>query len=406
MPIGTSDQDNDTAPVEPKEAPEKTAAPSPSKKDKYEVPKDDPFDIDNMMKFADHMELFGSELKKGEPEKKEEPGDKEVKAKEAEPKEGEPKKSGDKPGPDEKKKEPYKVLKVNGKEIPVSSEEELIAIAQKNLNATQMRQQDAEWERQLKEREQAIKEKEALFNSRIEGPMKEFVDAFKSGKKLPFGGDETLTEDDLFSQSELDPVVRKYITDLKKEVADLKGKVGEADQVTKQVKLKEAAETLTKTFEQIKQEFPFEEIDDEEIGSITGKIIPGLVSVFLQEDAMKRKNNPSHPVKPVGEFLRMAAQTMNKLEAYYKKNGKPAEASKVDITEEYLNENHSDLIAEIGRKAVVNYLEEKEGNPSFPSPRIREAAKPHQKSAGKFEGLEDSIESALNDPDIARELFK
>jgi hypothetical protein len=357
----------------------------------YKLPERDFFGGTEMMDFLGHIEALGDKpaekAKAPEPEKK----STEKPCKDCPPGETEAK-------PKEERK-PYRVLKVEGKETPVYSEDELVELAQKGAHYTQRRQKDAEWEKDLDERDAKL---QALAPQ-----IERIVQFIEGGGKLPTVGDQVdPTKSEGADQSEpeeeiLDPAAEKKfkrleatLAALQKENESLKTKT-EKDE--KAVLFGKAQKELTESFEAVTKEIPFEQVvDDEEGRNISQEAFAGLFSLKVNRDSLRVKNERGFKMKTVQEYMAETAKDLAKIEKKFKSNGvQPAE-----LTAETVKKNYPKLAEALGQEAVDSYLKSIEDGaapvirPSKTEPSITTPKK-------EITSLDDAIEKGLADPEIA-----
>ena len=117
-------------------------------------------------------------------------------------------------------KTPLAVLKVNGKDIPVYTQEDLVKYAQMGYDYTQKRQRDSTWEKDLEQRESKLE--------KLADPLNALAEAVRTGKitvgsttpqkktvdESPFGPDEETEEVE-------DPVAKAKLDANEKRLKDL-----------------------------------------------------------------------------------------------------------------------------------------------------------------------------------------
>uniref|UniRef100_A0A6M3J1N6 Uncharacterized protein n=2 Tax=viral metagenome TaxID=1070528 RepID=A0A6M3J1N6_9ZZZZ len=345
-----------------------------------------PLDAASMLKFVEQMEPPETSEKKQPPVK--EP----AKAKAKEPCEGcPPEETEAKPKPEERK--PYKVLKVEGKDVPVYSEDELVALAQKGTHYTQERQRDAEWEKDLKGRESKI---EALAPA-----IEKILAHIDAGGKLP-GEESQETTPQKEEDQILDPAAERKIRVLEQKLSQI-DKENQAlkkstETVQQQEFFKQASGELDRTFTEVTKTTPFEQVKDEEGRNVSQELFSGIVALHVNRDAAKKRADPGFEMKSIREYFEQGARDMNLIEKHFKSNGKPEE-----ISVDSIKTKHPEVAEALGNEAIEVYLKKQEDGaaPVVKPSKTETGVSPEKK---RITGLKDAIAQAVADPTIAEGL--
>jgi len=302
----------------------------------------------------------------------------------------------------EEKREPIEILKVDGKDVPIYTEEERKELAQKGYHYTQERQKDAEWERGLEAREK-------VFDKRLKevsGPIQQLVDLLGTKK----GADliEKITEGEKEPELEdIEPEVKEALKKRDAKIEILEEKLGRQEETSAKRSFQEASETLNTLVEKARQDHPFDDIVNEESKeSVSQKLFAGLISSKLNDDKIKKQLDESFEVRKLPEIITESAQDLHRMEEHYKakfgsdsKGELPAEA-----TTEQLIEKYPEQVKTLAQNAVAAYLKEQEGKaPTIKSETTVEAKTPEGKK--KFKSLDDAFEKAKESP-IMEEAMK
>lgn len=380
-----------TGDVKPKEVEVK-----PEEKKEVKLPEKDFFTGDTMNKWIEESGLGEEEPPEIKPEVKLEEGE------ELCPECPEGKRKIE-PSKGKEERKPYKILKVDGKDVPVYSEEEHDALAQKGFHYTQERQKDAEWERGLEAREK-------VFDKRLKevsGPIQQLVDLLgtKKGAELV----EKITEGEKEPElgEDIEPEIKDALKKRDAKIEILEEKLGRQEETSAKRSFQEASETLNTLVEKARQDHPFDDIVNEESKeSVSQKLFAGLISSKLNDDKIKKQLDESFEVRKLPEIITESAQDLHRMEEHYKakfgsdsKGELPAEA-----TTEQLIEKYPEQVKTLAQNAVAAYLKEQEGKaPTIKSETTVEAKTPEGKK--KFKSLDDAFEKAKESP-IMEEAMK
>ncbi len=362
------------------------------------------FDGDNMFKFAEEL---GLEPKKEQPKPAAKPAPAATKA-DDEPCPDCPggKKTTSKPAPKpEDAAPPYRVLKVGGKEIPVRDEAHMVELAQKGLDYTQKRQEDAEWERTLLEREEKLEAMRPILEK-----VKAGLDISRSEEKILRDGEVAAANPPEDEEEPLDPVAGAQIKQAKAKIDKLEQELAEIKQFRQRkededAKVQEAnLKTFMETeFKSAKTEFPFEEIVDTESGeNVSEKLFAGIMAINLANDQQRKKLDRSFRIKTLPEYVKQAAREVSMFQSKGNGNGNgggiPARLDAATLAK-----SHPDLHKEIGDAAVAEYLRNQAETPPAPRGRATET-RLQPPGKGEIKGIDDALARALKDPGVEAEL--
>ncbi len=368
----------------------KPAAPAaPQSPKPGELPKENFFESGVMGKWINEMNLFGEKpLEKPTPKPAPASADEDCP--------GCPKK--EKAEPTSPAEEPFAVLKVDGKDIPVKTREELISMAQQGHDYTRKRQRDSEVERDLEERERSL--------MALAAPLNTLVEHIKSGKPILAKSEKTEDSEeeapfDEEAEEEIeDPVARKKL-----QVAERKLKVLEDELKTvreeREARTTTAAATgLEELYNVAAKEHPIDNvIDDETKANMSFPMIAGYISILnLREEAMARQD-PKFKKTPVPELIKRGVRDFSRFQAKLKGSS----ANPATLSVETLSKDRPDLVEEIRKIAVAAYIDGTEAFPKIVRPvESSGGAAAERKSAGKrtFTGSQDAIAQALEDPEV------
>jgi len=301
-----------------------------------------------------------------------EAGNKPDEAPEKEPeKKAETKAEPDCPGCDkekkaaEEKRTPYRILKVNGKEVPVYSEQELADLAQQGVDYTQKRQLDSdekrkwegEYENKHKELTDLTEKYERLFQQ------------IKPGERIP-GTDqavkpiEPVNKKDLYAEYGIDP---EYADSFQKkaidDMANLQGKIGAYEQKIQQIEaftnqmiLKDTATKIGAIIKEEKEKYPFDDImsEDGKQNLTYSQFASLLLSKEQQAKAEGRKVD-------LAEIVRETVRDVHYIQAKSKATAAPAVAN--ELSPDEFAKQYPDLYKKLEERikggAVADYEADK-----------------------------------------------
>ena len=360
----------------------------------YALPETGFFEGSGMMDYLAHIEQLGE--KPAEKAKVSEP------AKAGKPEEAKPCKDcppGETEAKPKEERKPFKVLKVEGKDMPVYSEDELVEFAQKGAHYTQRRQKDAEWEKDLEDREaklETLAPQIGRIVQFIEGGGKLPTVGEQPGPTKPEAAEPTEPEEEI-----LDPAAEKKFKRLEAELNALKTENQtlkiKTEREEKAGLFEKAQKELTESFEVVTKEHPFEQVVDEEEGrNISQEAFAGLFSLKVNKDAVRAKNERGFKMKTVEEYMAETAKDLSKIEKKFKSSS----TQSAELTSDLIKKNYPKLAETLGQEAVDSYLKSVEDGaapvirPSKTEPSITTPKK-------EITGLDDAIEKGMADPEIA-----
>lgn len=364
---------------------EQPAKVEPSAEKKGELPKEDFFTgsaMDTWMKDQGLSDEPAPPEKKTEPQKKEE-----VKAKEDPCPEC----------PDKDGKRPIKVLTVNGKKVPVYTQEEYDELAQKGAASTETWQKAADHEKDLTGRESKLAD--------LASPLTKLVDAFETGKipmpQTPEGVTEQKSEiQEILDNEEIDPEIRKVLKLQQDKLDTLTESNKKFETGAKMQNLAQVRDEMATTFASAREEFPFDDIQDEGGENLAVDIYSGLVTSLYSKDKLRNKQDPTYKIRSMGDIMRDAAKTIHKLQTTYKQ---AATADSVDggvpVTAELIAEKHPEIYESIGKAAITAHLKGQETIPTIPKASEKGETRVGE-SKVEPKGLDDAFDLALKDEEV------
>lgn len=247
-------------------------------------------------------------------------------------------------------KKPYKVLKVQGREVPVESEEELIKLAQMGVDYTKKTQGVADERKEvlgLKTEFQKLSESVASLVQNFSKPNPGLV-AKEEAKPV--------TEKTVFEEYNLDPELADEsqklmvtdLRDLKKERAELRGKIDKLEDMSKMLLTKELLGMVQTTVKETIKDFPVEDIQDEQGRSLTQAQFTSL----LTQKAM----TPEGQKTPLDELARETIMELHEAQIRAKESATRGESIAEDTDIEEFKAKHPKLFDRIAEKGVADRL--------------------------------------------------
>lgn len=304
-------------------------------------------------------------------------------------------------------KKPFKVLKVDGKPMPVYSEQELIELAQKGFDYTKKTQALAEERKKITsepEPSRAVMERLAKIEQMLQSPRQ--ADASQPAGQAPPAAKPQTPEQQAAERSKIFAeygLEEEYASDFEKKLVDDVYKVKQDNEnlrsLTQLIVVQNITKSIAGSLEEAVQEFPVEDVQDERGQSITGAQV---ISVF--KELVTDERNKDIPVR---DLAKMAVKTVHD---YQKKGNGGAEPKPVrkEMTVEEFAKEHPELYAQIrkqgGQEAVAEFAEDQSQLP--PSIKGRKAEVPSdgdgKDKKRKFKTVAEAIDAGMNDPEIAK----
>jgi hypothetical protein len=319
------------------------------------------------------------------------------------------------PGCDKKKAEaetrtPYKILKVQGRDVPVYSEQELIDRAQMGVDYTQKRQADADEKRKW-EGEYEGKHREL---SDLAEKYEKLLTTIKPGDRIPgteqtFRPAEPVNKNTIYAEYGIDPEYadgfqKKMIDDqvaMREKVAAYETKLQQVEAFTNAIVLKETATNLGKVIKEERDKFPIDEIMSEDgAENLTQKQFASMI--LAKNEQAKAQGKKSD----LAEMSREVVREIHFMQS--KSKGVAAPDISNELTPEQFAAKYPDLYkkvaAKVTGKAVAEYVETKENLPPSLESRKSEVDLSKIESKKKSESLGDLIDEGFNTPEM-RALF-
>ncbi len=298
-----------------------------------------------------------------------------------------------------------KPLKNKDKIIWVENLKEMTELAHQGADYTQKRQVDADdkkrWEGEFTTKADELNKLGTQFNA-IYDKLKD-KETLKPEDKKPL---EPVTEAQVYEKYGLDedliePYQKKLITDitgLENSVKTMGEKNQELTNAVQVVMLNEAFKRVAEVVKKAREEYPFEEITNEQGENLTAKQFIGLLSAKANLPENKAKNR---------SLPELAAETVKEIHLMQQKGleGKAAQAQVNDsMTPEEFKGKFPELFKKLvgpeRDKAVADYEAEQSGTPPSLEPKETEVDLSKKTRKEKITSLADAIKEGFKDPEI------
>ena len=358
------------------------------------LPERDFFSGDSMFKFAEELGVFGPPPKKDQPKPEVKPA---PSAEDDCPGCPGGKKAASTPPPAEAPK-PFRVIKVDGKDVPVRDEAHLIELAQKGADYTQKRQRDAEWEKSLLERENKLEEMRPILE-KVQAGME--LKATEKRKLEDEGVDTTNLRPE--EDEPLDPVAAAKIKKMELELADLKKDRERRQETETEKKTADLGTYLHTKFDEAKKSHGFTDILDPETGEDrTRDTFAFIMAGRITTDVERQKRDRSFQLKTLDAYVADTAAELARIQGAKGNGGGNADATQPKTAADFAKANPT-LAEEIRQQAVADYLRENSNTPPAPRPRPSDKG-PGDPKKGQFRGLDDAFGRASEDPEVEASL--
>lgn len=293
-------------------------------------------------------------------------------------------------------KPPYKIIKVNGRDYAVESEEEYNALASKGADYTRKTQALADEKRQVEkipaDMQAAIKRFDDLA-ARLEGGLAAGTRTAASAKvEEPPAKEVSLEEEYGYDPDMVDPHVPKLAAKLR--ASDKK--LAMLEESNKLFFLDKVVQTINGTIAQATKDFPIENIKDENGKSVTWDQFVGTFKNLMEDPANNKRSIPEMATEAV-RMIHVSQKTLRERTAEEAKS----DAVSDDIPLDELKAKHPKLFERISDQAVAEHAAKAGELPPTPKSRGTEAtAKTSEKAHVEGRKLRDRLDDAFNDPEV------
>jgi hypothetical protein len=294
----------------------------------------------------------------------------------------------------QEKKPPYKIIKVQGRDYAVESEEEYNKLASMGVDYTKKTQALAEKRRAIDEDLPGMQGAIERFNAlaeRLEKGVAVGARAEASAKAAP-AADVPLEEEFGYDPEMVDPHVPKLAAALR---ASNK-KLDMLEQSNKLFFLDKIVNTIQGTITQAVKEYPLEDIKDEAGKSITWPQFVGTLKNLIEDPANNNRSIPEMTVEAV-KAIHLSQRTLRERSAEEAKS----DAVSDDIPLDELKAKHPKLFERISDQAIAEHAAKAGELPPTPKSRGTEAtAKTVEKRYVEGRKFRETMDDAFKDPEV------
>ena len=298
-----------------------------------------------------------------------------------------------------KKKEPYKIIKVGGRDYAVESEEEALALMQKGVDYTQKTQDVAEQRKEVDKKAETV---EAL-SKKFDGIWKAIdeEDGIKNITTTTEGEQKSPEEikNALYKTLELDPDITEtetlkivdYLAKIEAKNENLEQRNKQTEGIVKLFLADKAQANLVTIIEKTAEEFPVEKVLDDKGNNLTALQIVQTMFAKSQEPANKKAK------KTLPE---LAVEAVKQIHSLQKSGNKDVPKLPDKVTRDELEKRYPDIFKEAkeyyGGEAVASYMKEmKETAPA--SATARTTVSDTKRDSGKITGIRSAFDKYHKD---------
>lgn len=289
-------------------------------------------------------------------------------------------------------RKPFKVLKVDGKDHPVYSQEEYDELAAKGLGFRESKTADAK-----------VSEVEDRLNAALE--QLDRIETYARGPQEAAGPEKESKDEEVELETIDDPAVRNELKQLREQVKGLSKQATVGLEASRSSKVKELSTALDNLVSQSREKYPFEDIKFEgEDENYSEKLFAGVVQHLVSDDKVK-----TGKLRPIQNYIQDAVKQLNRIESFYKgKYEGKGGGGKGTMTADVIISKYPDIAKEIGQKAIAAHLKVQEDAPPVVKSRSEDVLgrKDGKSKSGGYKGLDDAIEAALSNPEFSEALAK
>jgi len=293
-------------------------------------------------------------------------------------------------------RKPYKVLKVQGKDVPVYSEEELMALAMKGMDYTVKTQGVAEEKRQVQaEKSEFAKTIDQKFAELMERLNKGAPDAKKEAPKAEIVPEEKSVEEEFGIDPELaDPWAMK----LAGEVKSMRKNNANLEKTVQFFLLDKIVGTLQESITNATKDFPISDIVDPE----TGKNLTQAHFVSLLKTKLESPENKNKPLPEIAKEAVKELHMSQKMTSDATTEKVKGDAVSEDMNIEEFKAKYPKLFGKLSDQTVAEYLAAKDKVPPTLKSKGAEIDAKSKPGAVDSDNVGDYIDAAFQDEDILK----
>ena len=308
---------------------------------------------------------------------------------------------------------PYKILKVQGKEIPVKDEAEYDALAQKGLDYTKKTQTLAEDRRgaeaEAKKEADRLADAAEAMNEKIErliasGVLPRTFTKDKPKDDKPAGepkaeGEISAELAEVYARFQLDPA-NAYPHEKKLVEAQfaLERRLMAIEDRDKQATQQRANALVEETIAEERKAYPFDDIRDDQGNDVTRERLKAIIATKMTISGVERPT--------ADQMVGWIKESVHDIHVSQKGNGAPPVSDDADPEE--FAKTHPGLVKKLQEAAVAKALAERTKHPPTLTPGKREfdPAKKQGPKAGAegSKSFEEYLDRGFKDPDVLKAL--
>jgi hypothetical protein len=301
---------------------------------------------------------------------------------------------------------PFKVLKVGGKDVPVQTEDELVALAQKGYDYTRKTQQLADDRRsaegEIKTKAEGLESKAEQMNKLLDRmvelnliPAKlaetKKAAAVEAGEEAEAAGETSEEDVEALKRFGIDPAnAYPYEKNMARSLAALERFVQES-------KLKDAQAVVDKAIAEERDNFPFDDVTNDKGENLTQNQITSIV--------VRKREQSGIAKPPIDQIATWAREAVRELHDLQRKSTADAISDDMDPAE--FAKKYPKLASSLkgnGSSAGAEDTAKTKLPPSVkPAPRASDLTR-KKADAGERKSLEALLDEGFSDPDIVKAL--
>jgi hypothetical protein len=310
-------------------------------------------------------------------------------------------------------KKPYKVLKVQGKDVPVYSEEELIKLAQQGADYTKKTQMLADDRRNAeKEIQEKVSQIEAQ-SSKMNELLQKMID---SGLiKEPQNANEELAakaeiasgpadKKSIYEQFDIDPTyAQPHEKKMVEAIASMRKDMEEMRVMFNEAKAEQIRNLMDKAINEEREKYPFDEIKNDQGENLTALQFRAIVQA--KKEQLLGESRRELTVEEAIQITKDAVREVHLLQKKSKENAAPDISD--DMPEDEFLEKYPNLAKrlkeKLGTQAVAENEAKKSKVPPSLSPLSRGSeTKPPKGSTEKRKSFEEYLDAGFEDPETIK----
>jgi len=302
---------------------------------------------------------------------------------------------------------PFKVLKVGGKDVPVQTEDELVALAQKGYDYTRKTQLLADDRRaaegEIKTKAEGLETKAEQMNKLLDRMVElkiipeklseaKKAAAVEAGEEAEASGETSEEDVEVFKRFGIDPAnAYPHEKNMARSIAALERFVQES-------KLKDAQAVVDKAIAEERDNFPFDDVQNDKGEDLTQNQITSIVVRKRQQSGIAKP--------PIDQIATWAREAVRELHDIQRKSTTGAVSDDMDPAE--FAKAHPKLAAALKGNGAASAGAEETAKTKLPpsvkpAPRASDLTR-KKADAGERKSMDDYLNEGFSDPDIVKAL--